>query len=336
LLPDFGGILKLATLLGLHDKLVGLRCLLPSGRHVSSSLVRWEQRPVPPGTAAFDNSEWSAVFVNLARRQDRRVKLTRTLAAGNSLLLARLAWVEAVDGRGVDLQDKDLLRFVTAGAMERAREAKRDGAFTVVHQRGKLLQFNDHLTEGGIACAMSHFRALEAVATHPTAAWGIILEDDVSAVVPNVHAEISKVLRTLPPQWDALFLGYHGGALRATEPTHPEETEHEDEKAQLELIVDQANAAHGFHGSVDGYDRLPVLRMFAPVYGLYAWVVRREAAGAILEGAFPIDGQVDHAVSQWLVRERCQSFRLAPRHMLFFSPKSEDALDSDVQTLLEV
>merc|ERR1719188_1410187 len=73
--------------------------------------------------------------------------------------------------------------------------------------------------------------------------------------------------------------------------------------------------------------------MFMPVYGLYAWVVRKEAAQAMLDGAFPVDGQVDHALSQWLIQERGRAFRVAPKHLLFFSPKSEDGLDSDIQRM---
>ena len=79
-----------------------------------------------------------------------------------------------------------------------------------------------------------------------------------------------------------------------------------------------------YQGSVEPRDEneIPVLRMYSPLYGLYAWVVRKEAAKRLLEEAFPVPGQVDHALSFWLVQQG-NSFKVAPRHMLFYSPKSE-------------
>merc|ERR1712232_910042 len=71
-------------------------------------------------------------------------------------------------------------------------------------------------------------------------------------------------------------------------------------------------------------------------YGLYAYMIRKEAAAAALTGAFPVGGQVDHALSQWLVSKNCKSFRVAPRHMLFYSPKSEENMDSDIQTMAKL
>ena len=181
------------------------------------------------------------------------------------------------------------------------------GAFTIVHNEGRLLHFDNHLTMGGIACAMSHRLALQAVVQHPTAAhldintgltqilwrhliwrlfdnvaiqsegcqalpfirqmplyscgqftviiyvdhahnimvsyrfykepmatigstvgrtppcsktpwpkakWGIILEDDVLAMLPNAEEVVAKTIATLPSDWDALFLGYHDDAGR--------------------------------------------------------------------------------------------------------------------------
>ena len=67
------------------------------------------------------------------------------------------------------------------------------------------------------------------------------------------------------------------------------------------------------HGSTGG--ELPVLRMYSPLYGLYAWVVRQTAAEELLKHAFPVEGQVDHALSKWLV-QRGRSFKVAPHHLL--------------------
>ena len=56
---------------------------------------------------------------------------------------------------------------------------------------------------GGIACAMSHRLALEALVKHPSAKWGLILEDDIAAVVP--HAE--EVIQRLSPFFQIVFSG---------------------------------------------------------------------------------------------------------------------------------
>ena len=46
---------------------------------------------------------------------------------------------------------------------------------TVEHYQGQFMKFNDFLTEGGVACAMSHHKALQAIANHPTAQWGFFI-----------------------------------------------------------------------------------------------------------------------------------------------------------------
>jgi len=162
----------------------------------------------------------------------------------------------------------------------------------------------------------------------------------VCALVPKVHEVIARVLKRLPSNWDAVFLGYHGGTLIGTG-SGGKDTAEEDARARFELNIDEGRGwSDGFVGSVDGdiycghgvYDP-SLLRMYMPLYGLYAWIVRKEAAMAALEGSFPIHGQVDHALSQWLVSERGRTFRVSPRQLLFFSPKSEHGLDSDVQSM---
>ena len=54
--------------------------------------------------------------------------------------------------------------------------AQESGVFTIIHNGPHLVHFDDHLTRGGIACAMSHRLALQALVEHPTADWALILE----------------------------------------------------------------------------------------------------------------------------------------------------------------
>lgn len=254
---------------------------------------------------------WCALYINLTRRPDRRERLFELLAVTNWELLARIERVDAVDGKQLSIDDASLEKIVSIEALDRARQASEQGAWTIVHDGGRLLHFDNHLTRGGIACAMSHRLALEKVAQHPTAEWGIILEDDVVEAVPRAHEVINKLVAQLPSDWDAVFLGYH------------------DDHGSIHTNSKSDDAS--------GPYTLPSVRLLhEPLFGLFAWVVRREAAIALLDGAFPIGGQVDHALSQWLVRERGRTYAVTPESMLFFSLKSEVGEDSDVQTMATV
>ena len=304
--------------------------------------AQWTEPVAANAAKQAAEHRWCSVVINLARRPDRRLHLAHVLANGNAEVLARLLRVDAVDGRNLDLEDgavgSQVLDYITPDALRIAQEAKQIGAHTIVHKDGELVKFHDHLTEGGIACAMSHYKALKTVADHPSAEWALILEDDIEALVPDVHLQLESIISRLPASWDALFVGYHGGVLQGAGPGGTD-TQQEYTRAEFELEIDQMRGvdhpdwAENFRGSVEPYDNeVPVLRMYSPLYGLYAWVVRKEAARRLLEEAFPVPGQVDHALSLWLVQQG-NSFKVAPRHMLFYSPKSEVGLDSDIQTM---
>eukprot|EP00930_Biecheleria_cincta_P097044 TRINITY_DN88789_c0_g1_i1.p1 TRINITY_DN88789_c0_g1~~TRINITY_DN88789_c0_g1_i1.p1 ORF type:complete len:459 (-),score=74.67 TRINITY_DN88789_c0_g1_i1:25-1401(-) len=269
---------------------------------------------VPEGTEcnASTNEEWCAFYINLSRRQDRRHKLLERLSEGNEGLLERLRRISAVDGRQLSFEDPAVQEIVDAYALERARQAKRRGAYTIVHDRGRLLHFDNHFTPGGIACAMSHRLALQAVAEHPTADWGLILEDDIAAVVPRADEVIAKIIEGLPADWNAVFLGYH------------------DDDGRPHPAAREAQAASSVLADV------PVVELHGPLFGLFAWVVRKDAARALVDEAFPISGQVDGALSGWLAAHRGGCFKVRADSMVFFSPKSEEAEDSDIQSMATV
>ena len=156
------------------------------------------------------DSEMCAYVINLERRPDRMKRLQQLLSSTNPTLLEHLERIDAVDGRNISLDSDEAAKVVEASALTRAKRAKRLGLYSIVHDSdNSLVNFDDHFTEGAIACAMSHRKALTQVAEHPSANWGLILEDDVSLVVPQVHREVSTILKQLPPDWTAVFLGYH-------------------------------------------------------------------------------------------------------------------------------
>lgn len=259
---------------------------------------------------------WCALVVNLARRPDRLQRTEQLLSATNPRLWQRMERIDAVDGRTLSLEDEALEDVVERGTLERARRAKSLGIYTVVHDAKNLLvHFDDHLTEGAIACAMSHRKALERVATHPTAEWGLILEDDVSVVVPQVDRAISRILEQLPDDWEAVYLGYHDDDGKP----HPKGLRIGDVTSTVEGDVVE----------------VPVGGVYSHCWGLFAWMVKKETARLLADSLFPVDTQVDGAISNWLVRNYGPGrvFKVPPEQLLFYSSCSEEAQDTDIQTM---
>eukprot|EP00439_Symbiodinium_sp_Y106_P065829 s735_g10.t1 len=269
-----------------------------------------EAQSVPP-----ELGEWCALFINLDRRADRKERLRSLLAEANAPLLRRLERVEAIDKLALSLDDEVVVDAVGPYALERARRALDEEHYTIVHdEEGNLVHFDDHLTVGGIACALSHRLALQRIATHPTAEWGLILEDDVNAVVPRVDLAISKLLKELPEHWDAVCLAYHDPRGRV----HP-------------LAVDKGPVDESFDGA-----EVELIQSHGHVFGLGAWMVRKEAAQELVEHAFPIESQVDFTLTNWLARNGRSFWKVDPTNLLFYAPSSEEEMDSDVQTMVPI
>ncbi|CAE8717196.1 unnamed protein product, partial [Polarella glacialis] len=176
----------------------------------SSKDVEQEAAPDSDELLLSEMGEWCALYINLTRRADRKDRLEKLLATENGPLLQRLERVEAIDREDLTLDDEVVLGAVQEHSLERARRALEEEHYTIVHDgTGNLVHFDDHLTLGGIACALSHRKALERIATHPTAEWGLVLEDDVNALVPRADLAIARMMRQLPEDWDAVCLAYH-------------------------------------------------------------------------------------------------------------------------------
>jgi len=261
------------------------------------------------------HGQWCALVINLARREDRLSHMQQLLLHTNPRLWQRLERIDAVDGKTLNLEDAELSEIVMPHTLERALRAKEKGIYTVVHDDNNVLvHFDDHLTEGAVACILSHRKALERVASHPTAEWGLILEDDVSVVVPEVDHAIMRILDQLPADWMAVYLGYH----------------HDDGQAHPQglRIGSQLPVA-------DDIVEVPVGGVYDNCWGLFSWVVRKETAQVLLDNLFPIDSQIDGAISHWLVRNYGPGrvFKVPPEELLFYSACSEEAQDSDIQTM---
>lgn len=262
-----------------------------------------------------DLGDWCALYINLDRREDRKEKLMKLLAKQNGPLLERLERVQAIDKQSLSFEDEIVVDAVAPHALERARRAMEEDHYTIVHDDdGNLVHFDDHLTLGGIACALSHRLALRRIAEHPTAEWGLVLEDDVNAVVPRVDLALAKLLSELPDDWDAVCLAYHDPQGRV----HP-------------AALSNEPLTEAFTGN-----EVEVLSSPGHVFGLGAWMVRKEAAQELVENAFPIESQVDYTLTNWLARFRRRLWKVDPTNLLFYAPSSEEEMDSDVQTMVPI
>eukprot|EP00913_Durusdinium_trenchii_P035114 g32848.t1 len=253
--------------------------------------------------------EWCALYINLDRRADRKGRLEKLLAQRNGPLLAKLE--RAIDKEALSFDDEMVLDAVSPSALERARRAMEEDHYTVIHdEEGNLVHFDDHLTLGGIACALSHRKALRRIAEHPTAEWGLVLEE--RACRGRRGPPWTSVLVTradLPDDWDAVCLAYHDEQGRV----HPSAVNYEE-----------------------SYDGVRVLASPGHVFGLGAWMVRKEAALQLVEHAFPIQSQVDYTLTSWLAQFRRRLWKVDPRNLLFYCPSSEEEMDSDVQTMAPI
>eukprot|EP00439_Symbiodinium_sp_Y106_P013253 s5335_g1.t3 len=227
--------------------------------------------------------------------------------------------ISAVDGRNLSLDSPVVSRVVQASALARAKRAQRLGLYSIVHDlENELVNFDDHLTEGAVACALSHHAALQKVANDSSADWGLILEDDVSLVVPDVDRSISTILEQLPAHWSAVFLGYHDKYGCPHRRSANSSFRRFDEWAEEEPGMPEVE---------------PVFEIHDHNWGLYAWMVKKEAARLLVEELFPISSQVDYAISRFLITQCGGVFSVHPDRLLFFSPTSQEGQDSDIQTM---
>ena len=118
-------------------------------------------------------------IVNLKRRDDRQIKLTKELAEHN---IDNYQFTEAVDGKDLNLPEmaeKNLISF------ERT-----------------------NLKSGEVGCYLSHYNILKSI-LNSSNELNLILEDDVW-FVPNFRNRLNRALRLAKnAEWDMFFIGIH-------------------------------------------------------------------------------------------------------------------------------
>jgi len=208
-----------------------------------------------------------------------------------------------VDGRSLSwpqLLDDNLF---SEEAFNDATRAEREGLATIGYAPKTC---SAHLTMGGCGCALSHRRAWRAL-VNSDSLWALILEDDLTQVCRDFDAELDGVLKALPEDWDACYLGYHTGSQSAR-------------------VLPQGSH---FDGTVH-----VLAKRTGWLPGLYGYLITRTFAKYLLQEAFPMYAQVDTVMGLVLSR-RGSGFSLPANEFLLYSPPTEVSRDTDVQTFPE-
>lgn len=154
------------------------------------------------------------------------------------------------------------------------------------------------LTPGGIGCALSHRTVWEHIITQNLKS-ALILEDDIR-VEQDFHNKLNKIMNSVKGlDYDVLFLGYHPASLKYL-----------DTKLINNMFV-----------------RSP------RTYGLFGYVVSKKGAEKLLK-IFPIDVQIDTAISEAILKHRLNVLLVRPDLRIITSDPSEDAkqFGTDIQS----
>eukprot|EP00927_Polykrikos_kofoidii_P066211 TRINITY_DN61850_c0_g1_i1.p1 TRINITY_DN61850_c0_g1~~TRINITY_DN61850_c0_g1_i1.p1 ORF type:complete len:658 (+),score=105.01 TRINITY_DN61850_c0_g1_i1:94-2067(+) len=176
--------------------------------------------PRGPRRATLEPGAWLPYLINLDSRQDRLRRMVWQLRQ-EQWLLAELMRVRAVDGTGLALSKLPPELLLNRHSKAGSDHAVPEPRFVTFGETG--IEVNTdwlHMTPGAVGCALSHRIAWEhLVNNRPEAIWALVLEDDLTYIVPNLEQRIAAVLECLPPadEWDLCYLGWHGCARAAFE-----------------------------------------------------------------------------------------------------------------------
>ena len=140
------------------------------------------------------------LVINLKRREDRLRKL-------RGVLRGRLkAWerIDAVDGQRLTWDD--VAQHMTPRALEQAMWAQEKSVPTICAKTGS---FSPHFSLGGVACALSHRKAWQRLATSKVHDWALILEDDLACVSVDLDGALERCVGSLPSSWQLCLVGFH-------------------------------------------------------------------------------------------------------------------------------
>lgn len=136
-------------------------------------------------------TEFDVYLINLDRNKDRLEKFTRFYSKTDLQNVKSFKRVTAVDGRTLDVR-----KFVSAQAWKELQDVSWYGYRTRHNQ----------LTPGAVGCYLSHLKVYKMIRNAPHE-YGIVFEDDVKFVKPDVYRQIRHTLSIVPSTWDILLLG---------------------------------------------------------------------------------------------------------------------------------
>ena len=230
------------------------------------------------------------LILNLDRRSDR----LEALRAQSGMQRLRCERVQAVDGASSSWEG--LAPVLTPTALEDARWAELHRVPTLCRATES---FSPYHTRASAACAATHKKAWERLEAS-SCDVALILEDD-ARVAPDLADAVQQVLGALEqhPFWKVCHLGTHEGGIKL---------KGANKRAALADELEQGEVRTGLAG----------------------YLVRRSDVRELLDGVFPLDEQLDVALSQHSFGHGAR-YELSSRAQLVVSPPSQDGT-TDVQT----
>jgi GR25 family glycosyltransferase involved in LPS biosynthesis len=129
-------------------------------------------------------------LINMSKNQDRYKRFKKSFAKTDMSDIG-FKRIEGVNGRLLDLNE-----YLSDESHKKIIKAEKNG----------YRKYHYELTRGAVGCYLSHLNCYKEIATQKEE-YGIIFEDDVKILKPNLLNDINTVIELIPSDWDILLLG---------------------------------------------------------------------------------------------------------------------------------
>jgi GR25 family glycosyltransferase involved in LPS biosynthesis len=126
----------------------------------------------------------------MSKNQDRYKRFKKSFAKTDMSDIG-FKRIEGVNGRLLDLNE-----YLSDESHKKIIKAEKNG----------YRKYHYELTRGAVGCYLSHLNCYKEIATQKEE-YGIIFEDDVKILKPNLLNDINTVIELIPSDWDILLLG---------------------------------------------------------------------------------------------------------------------------------
>ena len=171
--------------------------------HNGHAIERYEDAPFRDMYQQYDDAAYDKYIVNLSPNQfgvylinldrspARLRKFTRFYESTDLGKVKAFERVAAVDGKSINVKS-----YVSSDAWDDIQDIQWFG-FRTKHNQ---------LTIGAVGCYLSHLKVYKAI-RDSNYDYGIVFEDDVKFVHPDVYKRIRVAMSNVPDDWDILLLG---------------------------------------------------------------------------------------------------------------------------------